>query len=140
MINPFQLSVPFSYPLKTPENQMLLSLFQKVYKWNIELKWINRKILFLKLERCFLTVIVCKYPTLTIWLYSRVSNRGDTPLINYSIFLSPSPTLFSTPRLLIHVHNRQRQREAQVKLQNCLMYMFFNKHDVYKHIQVQVWK
>ena len=33
--------------------------------------------------------------------YSQVSNRQDFPLINFFHFLPPSPTLFSTPCLLI---------------------------------------
>ena len=33
--------------------------------------------------------------------YSRLSNKRNSPLINYSVFLPPTPTLFSTPRLLI---------------------------------------
>ena len=58
--------------------------------------------------------------------YSRASNRRNSPLVKYSVFLPPSSTLFSTPhllilekfaslpflfqtpRLLIHVHSRQR--------------------------------
>ena len=69
-------------------------------------------------------------------LYSRVSNRRDSPLINYSVFCHPPqpysfatlpnliqhsrllilekfasfqfPILFQTPHLLIHVHSQQR--------------------------------
>ena len=56
--------------------------------------------------------------------YSRVSNRQDFPLINYSTFYHPPqsysapplinfgefdqrPLIFQTPRSLIHVHSQQ---------------------------------
>ena len=92
----------------------------------------------------------------TVSLYFRVSNRRTTDLLiipffatlpnliqhspfnNFGEFCQP-PLLFQTPRLLIYVHSRQRYREAQTKPQNCLMYMFFYKYVVYKHIQAQVW-
>ena len=47
-----------------------------------------------------------------------------SPFISFGDFCQP-PILFQTSRLLIHVHSRQQQREAQAKPQNCLMYMFF---------------
>ena len=58
-----------------------------------------------------------------------------SPFINFGEFCQSS-LLFQTPHLLILVDSRHGQREAQAKPpQNCLMYMFFYKHDVCKHIQ-----
>ena len=90
-------------------------------------------------------------------IYYPVLNRRDSPLINYSIFLPPSPTLFSTPHLLIlenftslpfysrlpiyyfmcTVNSGSVKLRQSYKTGWCTC--FFYKHDVYKHIQAQVW-
>ena len=48
-------------------------------------------------KSCKTSIVRCK----KISKHSRVSNRRDSPLINYSVVLPSSATLFSTPRLLI---------------------------------------
>ena len=50
-----------------------------------------------------------------------------SPFINFGEFCQP-PLLLQTPRFLIHVNSQQRQREAQAKPQNCLLYMLFLPH------------
>ena len=48
------------------------------------------------------------------------------PFINFGEIFP----FFQTPRLLIHVHSRQRYREAQAKPQNCLLYILFLPHRI----------
>ena len=50
-----------------------------------------------------------------------------SPLISFGDFCQPL-LLFQTSRLLIHVHTRQRQCEAQEKPHKCLLYMLFLPH------------
>ena len=52
-----------------------------------------------------------------------------SPFINFGVFCQ-SPILFQIPRLLTYLHSRQRQREAQGKLRNCLLDMLFLSHRI----------
>ena len=92
------------------------------------------------------------------WLYSRVSNRRDFPLINYSVFCHPpqpwsalpvyyfwrilpaSPFISDSPFINSCVQSTAVAWSLGKAAKLFDAHVFFNKHDVYKHIQGQVWK
>ena len=55
---------------------------------------------FMQLQ-CGPLFLISVHTDIQLCEYSRVSNGWDSPLINYSVFWQTTPTLFSTPRLLI---------------------------------------
>ena len=90
------------------------------------------------------------------WLYSRVSNRRDSPLINYSVFCHPPQPWSALPvyyfwRILPASPFISDSQFINSSVQSTAVawslgkaaklfdvHVFFNKHDVYKDIQGQV--
>ena len=103
-------------------------------------------IVYLKFPIC---VTFCRAKTSQLILYSRVSIRRDSPLINYS--------LFSTPRFLIleilpashfipdtpFINSCAQSTGVAWSLGKATklfdVHVSFYKHDVYRNIQAQVW-
>lgn len=49
-LKPFQVNVPFLYPLRTSEKTDVFWSFHGVWKWNIVLKWVKMNIQLILLE------------------------------------------------------------------------------------------